>query len=462
MKASGSVTLYDTTDDVIPSATAPIIKSVGQLWFDTANNTLYKWSGTAWEKVVAESVKTSKVEITDAGIDIESTGKVNIKSGAEMEIATGGELKVSGGRLEVTAGTDAGTHFKIENDAETVIFGGADDDEGANAGFSLGRNGRLDCNDAHIKGSVELMDGAEFAFGDGATASFGDNARMTFIQALFGGADSGVSVIPTGSGIVTRDELRAFLGLYSGQEAPATAVPNPKYGDVYFQLAGSTQTEPTALTFTLSGYQQQITKKQKRVIKKTNGVTNSDVTTTTATIYDSIVASDAAYAYNGSTADSGSSTSTSTQYATSATIVTTTTTYNRKQTFYWSVCPAPTPSQLAASPVESSTITFTFATNPSYRYALYLTDGVNGKGTLRTLIGAKDVDGTTVTFDLSGAIETLRNAGTTVYYLSLETARTTAMNTARAVTGVTMDATYIGGTETAVTWAYDGATWKQV
>ncbi|MDD3883299.1 MAG: hypothetical protein PHI27_13810, partial [Eubacteriales bacterium] len=152
MKASGSTTVYNTIKDLIPSATAPPVKATGQLWLDTTNNTLYKWSGSEWVRVIAQALHTSKVAVTDEGIDLETDGALNIKSGARMNLKSGGALNVEGGTVDinaestfkVAAGAESGEFMKIQNDSETVMFGGADDAEGTNAGFALSRNGRFD------------------------------------------------------------------------------------------------------------------------------------------------------------------------------------------------------------------------------------------------------------------------------------------------------------------------------
>ncbi|MDD4512087.1 MAG: hypothetical protein PHN24_03155 [Eubacteriales bacterium] len=464
MKASGSTTVYNTIKDLIPSATAPPVKATGQLWLDTTNNTLYKWSGSEWVRVIAQALHTSKVAVTDEGIDLETDGALNIKSGARMNLKSGGALNVEGGTVDinaestfkVAAGAESGEFMKIQNDSETVMFGGADDAEGTNAGFALSRNGRFDCNDAHIKGSVELTDGADFKLEDGATASFGEIARQTFITALFGG--SSVSVVPCGSGIATRGELRALLGIYSGQGAPSDTVTSPLYGDIYLKLASATETPSSSASFTLSGYQREVIRHKKTVVKRLNGVTQSSSTSTTNTITGATETSSSVWSYNSGTYEYDSSSSSST----SGGVVTTTTTFKQRQTYYWAVCPAPTSAQLAASPVESSTITFTLGSNPNTNYNLYLSTGSQGKDGTRTLIAQKKIEATTVEFDLSNVIETLKGAGTTAYYFSLEPATSGAMNTARTVTTASMGVDYIGGTATNELYAYNGSAWNLI
>lgn len=95
---------------------APSTPYVGQLWVNTSTDIIHRCvavtPAVVWEPVKSSELHTSYVNAVETGLEILSTGKIDIKNGGNININSGGNLNVdamgninisSGGKINVTA-----------------------------------------------------------------------------------------------------------------------------------------------------------------------------------------------------------------------------------------------------------------------------------------------------------------------------------------------------------------------
>ena len=125
---------------VYRGATAPESPYVDQLWVKTDTDIIYRCTAllptVVWEPVKANELHTSYINAVETGLEILSTGKIDVKSGGAININNGGDINVdsmgdiniaNGGKINVASGGDidvaAGGKINITTDNDLVLGG---------------------------------------------------------------------------------------------------------------------------------------------------------------------------------------------------------------------------------------------------------------------------------------------------------------------------------------------------
>lgn len=194
------------------------------------------------DDVTIKSLSNNTVSVNDSGIEIISTGNLDI---------AGGE----------NDGTKIGIHSNSQQEEYPwAFFAGGSDESGDDAKFRVNHNGEAWFKDAHLSGSLdvthnEMDEGADVVFGDNVTFDIANTAAENLIRSIINNATIAI--------------VNSLLGLYTGSTSPEDAGIDGKYGDRYMRLTPATTYETYTYAPSLVGYTRHVVQPQKRSETKT-------------------------------------------------------------------------------------------------------------------------------------------------------------------------------------------------
>jgi hypothetical protein len=469
---SQSFTADISASVIVKSDTAPGTPYVGQLWLNTTDNIVRRCTAitpaVVWAPIQASELHTSYVNAVATGLEIGSSGKIDILSGGTFSIKSLGAMSIeAGGDFNLSAGS--GSEFLgISTNNLYRFFAGAAASDGTDAKYSVSPDGSLVANDATIRGEIEAN--GSIAFGDGITVSFAnDAARIAFLAALF--ASAFLPYSQGGTNAASRAGALANLGLLAGI-AEVSTITAQNIGDRYLLMLPGTSVSDNNITPSRAGYYCLKSSSQKKTNVHTvyqpmdggDSIAPTDVNgnwyDTSTPTYGAVTANGSVYCYNKAGTATNTRTGTATVTVTYQTIwgdqyrkTATSTPYYRDyaREVYWAECPAPVVGDYNSAAVKTAVLTFTRSVTTSATYNLYYGTAADGFAS-KTLIGSVTTASASIVFSLLEQT-TLFRAGT--YYLFLErdgTYETSAITISAAAVAFT----YYTGAKRTEEYAYNG------
>lgn len=135
----GYQNIADTTKELMSQytvyrgETAPSTPYVGQLWVNTATEIISRCTAVipdvTWEPIKANELHTSFINAVETGLEILSTGLIDVKSGGNININNGGNINVdSMGNIIFSAGgkiiLDSASDIEIGGESMIHVIGG--------------------------------------------------------------------------------------------------------------------------------------------------------------------------------------------------------------------------------------------------------------------------------------------------------------------------------------------------
>jgi phage minor structural protein len=469
---SASFTADISASVIVKSGTAPSTPYAGQLWLNTTDNIVRRCTAitpaVVWAPIQASELHTSYVNAVATGLEIGSSGKIDVLSGGTFSIKSLGAMSIeAGGDFNLNAGS--GSEFLgISTNGVYRFFAGAAANDGTDAKYAVSPDGSLVANDANIRGEINAN--GSITFGDGITVSFAnDAARITFLAALFAGAYLPYS--QGGTNAASRAGALANLGLLAGI-AEVSTITAQNIADRYLLMLPGVTVADNNITPSRAGYYCLKSSSQKKTnvhtvyqpmdggddIAPTDSYGNWYDTSTPT--YGAVTANGSVYCYNKAGTATNTRTGTATVTVTYQTIwgyaykkMATSTPYYRDyaREVYWAECPAPVVGNYNSAAVKTAVLTFTRSVTTSATYNLYYGTAADGFAS-KTLIGSVTTATASIVFSLLEQT-TLFRAGT--YYLFLErdgTYETSAIT----ISAASLAFTYFTGAKRTEEYVYNG------